>query len=302
MFVLFVYSGDDCFDSLKEVLLQASGKDDLKDLLDEKVSEALFDVRPESSGGIVLQEETVVEDLVSVKLQSTPFFFLSLFVEYSRVFNIPMGIPINHRYVDLGEIHITNENTNVSLVELLTSNTSATLLDSSMVAFFYEIVQLTDDNEGLFSDAVENFPITALAQCNYIYEEKGRHGNLEFSKAGYCMPTESTYVSVMHLFKHTAKKFKFTFHRATGDQSKTFFDWRALFESPDLPNGSSYENLKRFVVKYDLPMDIDKYSDETLLVAHNELRHVIQSLVPFHIALLEGYHRLEAACRLFYIY
>ena len=64
--------------------------------------------------------------------------------------------------------------------------------------------------------------------------------------------------------------------------------------------GHHWTIYKKFVDYYGLPIDLSSFDNDHLTLAHAYVRHVIQTLVPFRIGLVEGGHRFEFAIRTFY--
>ena len=75
--------------------------------------------------------------LLSMANLNPTFFFLSLFVEYSRAYHVPMSIPVNHRTVEISEI--LRKRNGVNLVDALGEASGTQVHDSRLVIVFYEI-------------------------------------------------------------------------------------------------------------------------------------------------------------------
>ena len=75
--------------------------------------------------------------LLSMSNLNPTFFFLSLFVEYSRAYHVPMSIPVNHRTVEISEI--LRKRNGLNLVDALGEESGTQIHDSRLVIIFYEI-------------------------------------------------------------------------------------------------------------------------------------------------------------------
>ena len=248
---------------------------------------------------------------------------------------VPMSIPINHRFVGIEQLFKQSSKSKRSLHEAMLAESQTELQDSALTSFFYEVMPKFSTanftgtslrsgtkhhvDEGGLSMAVPGSdpthtacleePIASLCQACFVKPGRNntntpsidKYCNVEYESLQYKMPSKETYVSVMKLFDKPVKLFDYTFEKGHNMKStETYFDWKPLFNGDFMPTGASLANLQQFVDHYELGIDLSGFTDETLTLAHIEVRHFIQSLVPFRIGFVEGGHRFEYAIRTFY--
>ena len=317
-------------DDLKHVLCKQNGVNKIEELLDEDNRSDAFGVRKDF---LECSPDVVKESSISVKLDQPTFFFISLFVEYSKCFLVPMPIPINHRFVGIEQLFKQSSKSKKSLHEAMLAESQTELQDSALTSFFYEVMPKFSTanftgtslrsgtkhhvDEGVLSmtvpgndpthTACREEPIASLCQACFVKPGRNntpsidKYCNVEYESLQYKMPSKETYVSVMKLFNKSVKLFDYTIEKGDNMKStETYFDWKPLFNGDFMPTGASLANLQQFVDHYELGIDLSGFTDETLTLAHIEVRHFIQSVVPFRIGFVEGGHRFEYAIRTFY--
>ena len=177
-------------------------------------------------------------NIVNVTLQQPTFFFMSLFVEYSKAFYIPMAPFVNHRYVGINELNRVRTSSKLSLSQLMVNEFQMSLGEATMTSFFYEINPSFQEVEAVrtrqarpdvtskpkampavaptgVSGCSGQHPITSLAETTFVKNTKGpfeKYGMLVYDHLDYKMPSKETFVSVMKLFKKPPKTFDKEFH------------------------------------------------------------------------------------------
>ena len=171
-------------------------------------------------------------------------------------------------------------------------------------------VQNPPDSPAPAVPKLPDIPLQTLLEGNYCVPKKVQEeqkegeeaasritevfGTVQFTNVCYQSVTQDTYVSALKLFDRPASRFAMNLN----NNKESFFDFRPLFDLPDLPTGRSMAEIKAFVTKYNIPMEIK--DDMYLTEAIHCLRHTIQSLTPLRFAFLEGNHRMEIAVRKLY--
>ena len=310
-------------DELMEALLEVNTATEQADLME--ASDA-----PSSSGAMLFNTKTHDKGL-NVDMSSTSFFFISLFIDYSRAFRCPMSLPVNHRVTEVSGILRKHQHSNTSLFEALRSTPDGVLNTNPVYLFPYEVFidnpepsgrttrqspQATSQTRtseicgkvpkdlqqiGKNDASGEVFPVSMIRQTfvkgsasTKMTPANSKYGRVQNPFIRFQMPSQQTYISVMKLFHKDASTFKF--------EGDAYFDFRSLFELDIMPSGNLYEDLKSFVEHYALPVKLEDKEGKKipLAEAHERVRHVVQSLVPLRFGVVEGCHRMEASIRLLY--
>ena len=229
-----------------------------------------------------------------------PFFFLTLFIEFSPSYGHAMALPVNFRKVDLNEI--TRKEGTTSLLETLAKTSDNSVLDQTMFVYPYEVATPSAQHH-VRSDLKEGdhpSKIKSLIRGNYCNGDKEKHGQLELDVSLCCAArvTLSAYVTTCRLFKTTPRQFEDMVLNGT----HSFNDWSQILKYAHLATGASKDSIRSFVSKLQLENNpLDGVGDDTPLEEYHRLvREAIQRHTPLRFAMIEGNHRMEALVRLFY--
>ena len=97
----------------------------------------------------------------------------------------------------------------------------------------------------------------------------------------------------------TLSRRKFTLPRLSNlEDGSVAFDWDVIFNRHNTPTGCSNDALDGFCEKLKLPFRCLK--NKSTACNNRRFRRFIQSCLPLRIAMVEGNHRMSAACRKFY--
>ena len=220
-----------------------------------------------------------------------PVLFLSLFMEYSRAFHVPMSVQFNYRKVDVQEILRVKNGT--SLYQEIGSGDGMTLSDKPMYVMFYEV---TNKHEGRRPEASTDATIVSLCQGNFKVNNSSKYGQVKFDGVVPKHVTPTTYANICKLFNGQASMFQYE----NNDQKHWFLDWGKAFGDLNYPDGRSVEQTKDFIADIGMKLDLKKYNSNSGYKLYQDLRETIQSITPLRIGFLEGNHRMEAAIRRFY--
>ena len=215
-----------------------------------------------------------------------PYFFLTLFVEYSEAYGHAMSVPANFRKVDLGEL--TRKEGKTSLLQTLSDSYDNTILDQTMFLFPYEICSAEDSNYPKNVDKLAT--IKSLALGNYKNGRKAKYGQLQYSTSQCCAAfvSERTYVTTCKLLGIDGNKFE----EPVMKETHMFSDWSALFRNAEFASGQSKADLQKFVETLNLSNDplMDVPDDCPLEHCHMLVRKAIQKATPLRFAMPEIRH------------
>ena len=227
-----------------------------------------------------------------------PFFFLTLFVEFSPSYGHAMAVPANFRKVDLKEI--TRREGKTSLLETLANSSDNSVLDQTIFVYPYEVTFKDADHHQRQNATDELAPIISLTRGNYQNGKEEKHGQLQFLRSCLCAAhvSQGTYVRTCNLLSAKPRQFE----EFVLNDTHVFNDWSTMFGNAYLATGRSIEALRAFVQSLKITSDpLKDVTDQTSLEeCHALVREAVQKETPLRFAMLEGNHRMETLVRLFY--
>ena len=237
-----------------------------------------------------MKEECFVHDVLQTNL-----FFLSLFVETSRVFGCPTSVRTNHRCVDYsGFTSVGLEGT--SIADVVEKENSRYFQNHHVYPFPYcvENVDVSERVPGVFYPEIRSF---GPAHYSWKTKKKGKKITLQASAE---LVVENVSADLLTKRQYEAVCFFFgvqpRFYRVNGT-NEVVFDWRGILTNAHVANGSSVEGLSTFCNECGLPFVCD---GDDAAANNRQMREFVQYCLPLRFAMVEGNHRMELCCRRFY--
>ena len=220
---------------------------------------------------------------------------MSLFLQSSRAFNCALSIQVNHRQVDCEFFSVKNEQ-GVTLKDCI-ENEGFDGFQSSVIMVYPYVVKYCP-SKAIYDDLSADL-IISLGSANFSWrtdEGKETKCNAELVlDNAVAVPLTQAHFEVLCYFFDVKPQHVERVDSSDGEP-KSIFNWGALFDKDNLI-GTSVESIDAFCVKRKLPF---RCKGANVAQNNRRFRDFVQFCVPVRISMVEGNHRMEAACRRFY--
>ena len=213
------------------------------------------------------------------------FFLLSLFIQTSNMFDSPMSNNVNHRNVDYEYFTIPDKR-GLTIKDAVEKPGRA-FQTLSMACYPY-LVKCDSDEDELMGAKVRSLGPETFSWNDENGEYKMSGQVIAMNYKGYAM-SEMAYRSICCFFNVEPRMAK--------RGNDFIYDWEVIFNNRFLPYGIVKDDLDDFCCNIDIPF---KCPSEDMSENNRLFWAFFQFCCPVRIAMVEGNHRMSAACRSFY--